>query len=192
MKSVLFIRQMWTPVITLLLVLILSGGWLYQRMTMRDNAQQQLRQAQMSVAAVNQQIVQAGQDQQWINEYQGEYRQLQRIGFIGKDQRLDWYQALMTNSAQLGLNAVNFDIAPQQRHQPLVSVGAFMLMDTPVQFSAEMRHEGIFAQLLDALSNSHHGIFTVRECTLNHALENAPLLTQCVFEWHNLVSGVAP
>lgn len=188
MKAVLLIRPMLAPVITLLLVLMLSGGWLYQRMLLRDNAQQQLELAQMSVAAVNRQIAQAGQDQQWANEYLGEYRQLQRSGFIGKDQRLDWYQALMTNSARLELNAVNFDIAPQQRHQPQVA-GAFTLMDTPVQFSAEMRHEGVFAQLLDALHDSGHGIFTVSECTLQHAPERSQLQTQCVFEWHNLVSG---
>ena len=95
----------------------------------------------------------------------------------------------MTSSARLELNAVNFDIGPQQRHQPQVPIGT-LLMDTPVQFSAEMRHEGIFVQLLDALRASPHGIFTVRECTLNHALENLPLQMQCVFEWHNLASEV--
>ena len=186
MKSILLTRQMLVPAITLLLVLILSGAWLYQRMAIRDNAQQQLQQVQTSVVAVDRQIAQSVQDREWFIAYMDEYRRLQRNGFIGIDQRLEWHQALMTSSARLGLNAVNFDIAPQQRHQPHVPSGTFKLMDTPVQFSAEVPHEGIFVQLLDALRTSPHGIFTVRECTLNHALENLPLQAQCVFEWHIL------
>jgi len=186
MKHTLLSRQLLLPIISLLMVLVIAGAWLTQRMAMVDKGKWQQQQLQAELAAVNQQIALSAQDRQWIAQYSADYRQLQRNGFIGDDQRLVWNQALISAGARLGLTAVSFDIAPQQLHQPELPSGAFKLMDTPVQFAAEIPHEGIFAQLLDDLRSQNHGIFTVRECTLSHVMETQPLQAQCVFEWHTL------
>ena len=188
MKHTLITSRLVLPFLSLLMAFGIAAGWVYQRMQRVDSVQLQQQQTQAELAAVHQRIVQSAMDKQWVVRYLTEYRRLQRIGFIGEDQRLEWNQALMSTSAGLGLTAVSFDIAPQQPHHPEL-VGAFKLMDTPVQFTADIAHEGVFARLLDDLRSQGPGIFTVRECTLVHTVETLPLQTQCVFEWHTLRQG---
>lgn len=186
MKHILIASRLIAPFLSLLLAFGIAAGWVYQHMQLVDRVQLQQQQAQAELAAVNQRIAQSAMDKQWIARYLGEFRRLQHNGFIGNDQRLEWNQELLSTSAGLGLTAVTFDIAPQQPHQP-DSGGAFKLMDTPVEFTAEISHEGVFARLLDDLRSQGHGIFTVRECTLFHPAEALPLQTRCVFVWHMLM-----
>lgn len=188
MKHILITSRLVLPFLSLLMAVGVAAGWVYQRMQMVEGVQLRQQQTQAELAAVNQRIVQSAMDKQWVARYLTEYRRLQRIGFIGDDQRLEWNQELMSASAGLGLTAVSFDIAPQQPHHPEAG-GTFKLMDTPVQFTADIAHEGVFARLLDDLRSQGHGIFTVRECTLLHAAETLPLQTRCVFEWHTLMQG---
>lgn len=186
MKQSLWIRQLLLPAAIFLLVLIVSISWLYQRLVMVESVQQQGQQVQAALTEANQKINQSVQDKQWAGQYLKAYTQLQRSGFVGDDQRLTWYQTLVATSSRLKLSDVSFDIAPQQLNSPALPSGTLQLMVTPVHFTAEIPHEGVFAQLLEDLRVQEHGIFTVSECTLTLASESLPLQTHCLFEWHTL------
>ena len=189
MKPALLFGRLILPLVSLMVALVITIGWLSQRMAAVDKAQRQQQQVQTRLTAVTQKIMQSAQDKQWIARYSAEYSQLQRNGFIGEDQRLVWNQALISAGTRLGLTDLSFDIAPQKPHSPDVMAGTLTLMDTAVQFTAGIPHEGVFAQLLHDLRMQGHGIFTVRECTLSHTLGMSPLQAQCVFEWHTLAQG---
>ena len=189
MKYVLLSRQVVLPCMLLAMVWLIAAGWLYQSLDMVDIAQMRQQQAQAKLATVEQKIMQSAENGQWIASYINDYHQLQRRGFIGGDQRLAWSQALLLASARLGMRDVSFDIGPQQQHQPVLAGGTYRLLDTPVQFTAQIPHEGIFAQFLEALRKQNEGIFTVRECTLLYVKATAPLQARCIFEWHTWAAG---
>ncbi|MDR3390157.1 MAG: hypothetical protein P4L77_00340 [Sulfuriferula sp.] len=191
MKYIAFVRQLMLPFASLIVVLLLAAGWLYEHMAMVNAVTQQQQQVQIELNTINRKIAQSAQDKLWIAQYLQAYRGLQRDGFIGGDQRMAWQQMLIVTGDRLGLHGVNFDIAPQQPHRPELQIGALNLMDTPVQFTADMPHEGVFAQLLDDLRTQKHGVMTVRECTLSHAVESAPVQMRCILVWHNLTPRAA-
>lgn len=186
MKRTLLTRRMILPFSSLILALFVVGWWLLQRMELVDRVEMQQRQVQSELMQVRQQISQSAQDKQWIAQYLTDYHQLQHNGFIGPDQRMVWNKELVAASSRLGLSSVVFDISPQQPHQPGLPAGTLKLMDTPVNFVAEIPHEGVLARLVDTLQAQSPGIFTIRECSLTHSDVTLPLHLDCLFVWHTL------
>lgn len=134
----------------------------------------------------------SGQERETVMHYLQAYRQLERTGFIGTEQRLNWVESLRVANAKAGLFGVDYQLTAQEPFP-------YVAKDNPVgdrvrhsrmRLSFGILHEGDLARLFQALSAQQPGLFVLNSCTLDRAgRQGAPvpkranLTADCEMSW---------
>ncbi len=134
----------------------------------------------------------SGEERQTVLHYIQAYKQLERLGVVGSEQRLNWVESLRQANAQAGLFGVNYQMSAQAPYEfsgkdhPL----AERVKQSQMKLFFGVLHEGDLMRLLDALSAQQAGLFTLNECTLDRAgRQGAPqpkqpnLTAECDLSW---------
>jgi septal ring factor EnvC (AmiA/AmiB activator) len=180
--------------LSLLLACALSGVLLRSAWQARQAAQQQLTQLQMALNEAQRKLALSGTEKDLVQRYLDAYHRLQQRGFIADDQRLAWRDTLDQARRSLNIAEMKFSIGPQQPYAGArkLDTGDQLLREARVNFSAQLLQENQFAQLIARLAAQPHGIFGVRDCTLQRTSLQMPadaapqLQTQCTFAWYTL------
>ncbi len=185
--------------LALLLAVVLGGIILRSAWLAKQAAHQQLTQLQMALNEAQRKLALSGTEKDLVQRYLDAYHILQQRGFIADDQRLAWRDALDQARRSLNIADMKFSIGPQQPYSGALKLdtGDQVLREARLNFSAQLLQENQLAQLIASLAAQPHGIFGVRDCTLQRATlqapaDNAPQLqTQCTFAWYTLAAGAA-
>ena len=183
--------------LALVLACVLSGVLLRSAWLAKQGAQQQLTQLQMALNEAQRRLALSGTEKDLVQRYLDAYHLLQQRGFIAADQRLAWREALDQARRNLNLVDMKFSIGPQQPYSGALKLdtGDQVLREARLNFSAQLLQENQLAQLIASLAAQPHGIFGVRDCTLQRTTlqapaDNAPQLqTQCTFAWYTLAAS---
>lgn len=185
--------------LALLLAVVLGGVILRSAWLAKQAAHQQLTQLQMALNEAQRRLAQSGNEKDLVQRYLDVYHILQQRGFIADDQRLAWRDALDQARRSLTIADMKFSIGPQQPYSGALKpdTGNLVLREAKVNVNAQLLQENQLAQLIASLAAQPHGIFGVRDCTLQRTALQAPtnttpqLQTQCTFTWYTLAAGAA-
>jgi hypothetical protein len=162
------LRALKAPLITLMLVIAI-GAWLvyYADGTLKEaqlasvQQQKQLRDARIR-------LQKSGDEKDIIVHYLGRYQYLQRLGFAGDEQRINWLDGLRVANQQTQLFGVDYQISAQQPY-PYASEldpGQLALYQSVMKINVRLLHEGDLMRFLGTLANQGAGVFSVNECVM--------------------------
>ena len=165
---------------------VFATYWHLQDARDRESYQQYLRNT------AQQNYVHAEAEKQEIRIYQPQFITLQRLGFVGSENRLAWVEAIRQIQEQRRLLPLTYEIDPQQpyRVEGRLASGDYQLRGSRMSLHMDLLHELDLLYFLTDLRQ--RGVFAVQGCALRRtaAAGNAPLAptlaADCVLNWLTL------
>jgi hypothetical protein len=165
----------------------------------RDFAQQtnQMREARTR-------LQRSGDEKQIIVRHLPAYQNLERIGFIGEEQRLNWVEGLRLSNQQTQLFGIVYQIGPQQPYPYSADLnpGQLSIHQSLMKISFNLLHEGDLMRLLTTLGKQGAGFFSVNQCQMERsstivapgsAVRYQPHLRgECELAWITLTAPLSP
>jgi hypothetical protein len=132
------------------------------------SARQQLAQQQVQLKDARTRLQKSGEEKDIIVRYIGGFRQLERTGFVGDEQRINWLDGLRLANQQADLFGVDYQIGAQKPYAfaSEFSPGALALSESAMRVRFRLLHEGDLGRFFDALARQGTGIFTIDQCQL--------------------------
>ena len=156
------------PLLALAAVLLIGATAIYYTDRLRVAAQVQLRQQQAQLKEARTRVQKSGDEKDVIVKYLGAYQQLQRAGFVGEEQRINWLDGLRLANQEADLFGVDYQIGTQGPY-PFAAIydpGQLVLNRSRMQLRFRLLHEEDLVRFLAALRRRGGGIFTVDQCML--------------------------
>ena len=156
------------PLIVLVAVLLAGAAAIYYSDLMAVAARQQLAQQQNQLKEARTRLQKSGDEKDVIVRFLDGFRQLERSGFVGEEQRINWLDALRLANQQADLFGVDYQIAMQKRFQYAAELnpGPIALNQSIMRLRFRLLHEEDLVRFLNALARQGGGIFTVDLCLL--------------------------
>ena len=179
------------PLLVLLLVLVAGAGGIYYTDRLTVTARQQLAQQQKQLKDARTRLQKSGEEKDLIVRYLDSYRQLERAGFIGEEQRINWLDGLRIANQQADLFGVTYQIGTQApyAYAAQYNPGPITLSQSVMKLDFRLLHEADLMRFLAALSRQGGGIFSVDQCMLKRidnrgVIRYQPNLTaECDLSW---------
>ena len=181
------------PVVALLAGLILWGT----TTAYRSRVEHALAAEQQSLASLEQERRDLTSRRDAQRQFAATYQRLADEGLIGRDQRLQWVQALRDRATTLGLPYVRYSTGPERPFEApwLVPGMSAPVMSSTMEVQVGLVHELDLFRLLDKLRSSP-GLFHVRTCTLERMArealpepDKANLSGTCQLDWFSIPRG---
>jgi hypothetical protein len=143
-------------------------------------------------------LLRSGDEKDLIVRYLGSYQQLQKRGFAGDEQRINWLDALRQTNQQVDLFGVDYDIGAQRPYPYAAALnpGPVQLRESVMKLRFRLLHEEDLLRFLDVLSRQATGIYTVDQCSLRRldtrgVIRYQPnLAAECELAW--ITASAAP
>jgi len=179
------------PLAVLLTVVALVAGAVYYTDLLAKQAAVALTQQKSAFQSAQTRMRQSGDEKNTIVQYVDKYRELEKAGFAGEEQRINWLDALRNANTKAELFGVNYQIGVQHPYPYAgeFDAGGIALQESIMELDMRLLHEGDLLRFLDALQAQQVGLFHVKECTLlrtdkTEALRNQPYLSaKCDLVW---------
>ena len=157
-----------TPLLVLLAVLVAGAGAIFYTDRLLASERQQLLQQQGQLKQAHVRLQKSGDERDIIVLYLDRYRQLERAGFVGEEQRINWLDGLRLANQQADLFGVDYQIGTQRAYPFAAEFnpGQIELNQSLMQLRFRLLHEGDLLRFFDALARQNAGIFTVDQCLL--------------------------
>lgn len=163
------LRALQTPLIILLIVIALGAGLIYQLDQTLTTSKRELAQHQAQMSEARTRLQKSGQEKEIIVRYLPNYQYLQRVGFVGDEQRLSWLEGLRLANQQTQLFGVQYQIGSQQPYPYAAELnpGQLTLHQSVMKLTFQLLHEGDLMSFLAALGKQGAGFFAVNQCKLD-------------------------
>jgi len=157
-----------TPLLVLLAVLVAGAGAIFYTDRLLASERQQLLQQQGQLKQAHVRLQKSGDERDIIVLYLDRYRQLERTGFVGEEQRINWLDGLRLANQQADLFGVDYQIGTQKAYPFAAEFnpGQIELNQSLMQLRFRLLHEGDLLRFFDALARQGAGVFTVDQCLL--------------------------
>ena len=161
-------RALRTPLIVLVLLLAVVSALIYQIDQSLAAAQRELVQQQNQLREARIRLQKSGLEKEVIVRYLGSYQHLQRLGFVGDEQRLNWLEALRLSNQQAQLSGIQYQIGVQQAYPYAAELdpGQLTLHQSLMKVNFRLLHEGDLMTFLATLAKQGAGFFAVNQCML--------------------------
>jgi hypothetical protein len=156
------------PLLVLLGVLLIAAAAIYFSDQLKESARLQLSQQENQLREARTRLQRSGDERDMIVRYLDAFRQLQRIGFVGDEQRINWLDSLRVTNQQADLFGVDYQIGAQ-RPYPYASAfnpGQIELRQSVMRLRFRLLHEEDLMRFFGILAGQNAGVFTVDECDL--------------------------
>jgi hypothetical protein len=180
------------PALALAIAVAASFAMVVFTSNQRKQSEMQYRGQLTALQEARTRYQRSGEERETVSKYLQAYRQLEKIGFIGSEQRLNWVESLRVANAQAGLFGVDYQMSAQGPFP-------FVAKDNPVsdrvkhsqmKLSFGVLHEADLMRLFDALTAQQPGLFALTGCSLDRAGRRGPplprqanLTAQCDLSW---------
>jgi len=157
-----------TQLLVLLAVLVAGAGAIFYTDRLLASERQQFLQQQGQLKQAHVRLQKSGDERDIIVLYLDRYRQLERAGFVGEEQRINWLDGLRLANQQADLFGVDYQIGTQRTYPFAAEFnpGQIELNQSLMQLRFRLLHEGDLLRFFDALARQNAGIFTVDQCLL--------------------------
>lgn len=180
------------PMLALAVVVTASFAMVAFSSNHLSQSEQQYRDQLSALKEARTRYQRSGQERETVLHYLQAYHQLEKTGFIGTEQRLNWVESLRAANAKAGLFGVDYQLTAQEPFP-------YAAKDNPVgdrvkhsrmRLSFGVVHEGDLMRLFRALSAQQPGMFALNRCSLDRAgRQGAPvprqanLSAECELSW---------
>ena len=180
------------PLLALTIAVAASSAMVAFSSNQRSQSEKQYRDQLTALQDARTRYQRSGEERETVMHYLQAYRQLEKIGFVGAEQRLNWVESLRAANTQAGLFGVDYQLSAQEPFP-------YVAKDNPIgdrvkhsrmRLSFGVLHEGDLTQLFRALSAQQPGFFTLNSCSLDRAgRQGAPvprqanLTAECELSW---------
>jgi hypothetical protein len=156
------------PLLALVVVLVAGAAAIYYTDRLTVTARQQLAQQQKQLQEARTRLQKSGEEKDLIVRYLDSYRQLERAGFIGEEQRINWLDGLRVANQQADLFGVAYQIGTQApyAYAAQYNPGQIALNQSVMRLDFRLLHEADLMRFISALSRQGGGVFTVDQCML--------------------------
>jgi len=156
------------PLLALLAVLLVAVAAIYYTEQLMVSARQQLTQQQAQLKEARTRLQKSGDEKDIIVSYLDRFRQLQRVGFVGEEQRINWLDGLRLTNQQTDLFGVDYQIGVQKPYPFAADFdpGQLTLNQSVMRLRFRLLHEEDLMRFLSTLTRQGAGIFTVDQCIL--------------------------
>ena len=157
-----------TPLLVLAGVALLCALAVYYSGRLMITARQQLAQQQVQFKDARTRLQKSGEEKDIIVRYIDGFRQLERSGFVGEEQRINWLDGLRVANQQADLFGVDYQIGAQRPYAfaSEFNPGPLALNQSIMRVRFRLLHEGDLGRFFDSLARQGTGIFTVDQCLL--------------------------
>jgi hypothetical protein len=162
------LRALKVPLIALIMTLAIGAGLVYYSDVVLKQTKGALLQQQNQLREANLRLQKSGDEKDVIVRYLGRYEFLQRMGFAGPEQRINWLDGLRLTNQQVQLFGVDYQIGKQQPY-PYASEfgsGQLTLHQSLMNIRLGLLHEGDLMRFLGTLAKLGAGVFSVNECII--------------------------
>lgn len=162
------LRALRDPLIVLSTVVAIGAGLIYYLDWSLKTAAQEFAQQQKLVREARTRLQRSGDEKEIIVRYMNDYQALQRIGFVGDEQRINWLEGLRLSNQQAQLFGVDYQIGAQQPYPYAgeLDPGQLTLHQSLMKISFRLLHEGDLVRFLGTLAQQSAGFFSVNECAV--------------------------
>jgi hypothetical protein len=187
------------PLLVLLAVLVAGALAIYFTAQLMTVERRQLVQQQTQLKQAQVRLQKSGDEKDIIVRYLDRFRQLERTGFIGEEQRINWLDGLRLANQQADLFGVDYQIATQKPYPFAAEFnpGQLALNQSLMQLRFRLLHEGDLLRFFDALARQDAGVFTIDQCLLRR-IDNRGVLryqpnvnAECDLSWITIKVGAA-
>ena len=179
------------PLLALGVILLAVAGAVYYTDQLAQAARRDLAQQQTQLKDARMRLLRSDDEKNLIVRYLGSYQQLQKQGFAGEEQRINWLDALRQTNQQADLFGVDYDISTQKAYPfaAALNPGPIQLRESVMRLRFRLLHEEDLLRFLDLLSRQGAGIYTVDQCSVKRldtrgAIRYQPNLSaECDLAW---------
>jgi hypothetical protein len=161
-------KQLRNPLLVLLAVALVGGaiGYYSERMLVSSRLELARQQAQLKDARTR--LQKSGDEREIIVRYIDRFRQMERVGYIGEEQRINWLDGLRLANRQSDLFGVEYQIGAQKPYAYAAdySPGQLALNQSIMRLRFRLLHEEDLLRFFGALARQGNGLFTIDQCSL--------------------------
>jgi hypothetical protein len=164
-------------------------------------AASELSAAEGQLAEARERVQRSGEEYDNIIRFTQPYRELQRRGLVGEEQRLNWVDGLRNANADAQLYGVEWELGPQQPYAFTgdVNAGSLQIQQTLMKMRFGLLYEEDVGRFFRLLAAQNVGSFAVNSCSLQRAFtepfqpSNQPMLkAECELAWITIPLPAAP
>ena len=162
------LKALQVPLLALLVVAVIGASIIYYSERMVLTAREQLSRQQVLLKDAQTRLQKSGLEKDIIVRYIDRYRQMERIGYIGEEQRINWLDGLRMANRQADLFGVEYQIGAQ-RPYPYASdfnPGQIALNQSVMRLRFRLLHEEDLLRFFNALARQGTGLFSIDQCML--------------------------
>ncbi len=184
-------KALQTPLLVLMVVALAAAIAIYYTDALLEQARRQLalQEAQLREARIR--LYKSDEEKEIITSYLAQYQQLQRIGFIGEEQRINWLDSLRLANQQADLFGVDYVISAQRAYTYAneFNPGQLALNQSVMKLRFRLLHEEDLVRFFNTLARAGVGVFSIDECTLKRSAASAVIRYQpnlaadCELSW---------
>jgi hypothetical protein len=187
------------PLLAVAGVALLGALAVYYSGRLMIAARQQLAQQQVQLKDARTRLQKSGDEKDIIVRYLDGFRQLERAGFVGDEQRINWLDGLRLANQQTDLFGVDYQIGAQTPYVYAAefSPGALALNQSIMRVRFRLLHEGDLERFLDSLARQGTGIFAIDQCLMRRidtrgVIRYQPNVTaECDLSWITVRAGAS-
>ena len=191
------IQAVRNPLLALAAILAAAAGVVYYTDRLGTEARRDLSQQQAQLREARTRLQRSGDEKDLIVRYLGTFQLLQRRGFVGDEQRINWLDALRQTNQQADLFGVDYDISTQKPYPYAAELdpGQVQLSQSVMKLRFRLLHEEDLPRFLGLLARQGAGIYTVDQCSMKRVethgvIRYQPNLTaECELTW--ITAGIA-
>ena len=192
------IRAMQLPAIALVVAIVASATMVWFASNKYQQSQRQDQDQMIALQEAKTRFQRSGEERETVLRYIEAYRELQKTGFIGAEQRLNWVESLRVANMQAALFGVDYQLSAQESFPQAgqINPAGNRVKQSKMRISFGALHEGDLTRLLQTLSTQSAGVFALNSCSLDRAgRKGAPvprqanLTAECELSWLTIDPG---
>lgn len=162
------LKALQRPLLVLATVSVVAAVAVFYTDTLRQDAERQLDRQQAQLREATTRLQKSGEEREIIVRYLDGYRRLQRAGFIGDEQRINWLDGLRLANQQTELFGVDYQISASRPypHAGEFNPGSIALHQSVMRLRFRLLHEEDLMRFFHALGATGAGMFVVDQCVL--------------------------
>lgn len=164
-------RELQLPIVVLLVALFAACGAIYYSDMLLKEGRRQLSHQEAQSREARLRLQKSGDEKEAIVRYLGAYQELQRVGFAGEEQRINWLDGLRLANERTDLFGVDYQIAAQApyAHAGELNPGELVLSQSVMALRFRLLHEEDLLRFFNTLRDAGAGMFAIDECALKRA-----------------------
>lgn len=192
------LRALRNPLLVLGAAFVAAAASVYLTAQLVASAEAQLREQQARLKEARTRLHKSGEEKELIVRYLESFRRLERAGFVGEEQRINWLDGLRLANQQADLFGVDYQISAQKpyAHASAFDPGPIELQQSVMRLRFRLLHEEDVMRFFQALARQNVGLFTIDQCSM-HRIDTGGVIryqpnisAECELSW--ITARVAP